>query len=372
MKEEITKLEDLMNIYSSDYKIYLISSRYELFTNIFIDNFKKFEKINVIEVEKYDIVDALNKIRFKPLLYSRTVLLIRVSNKTKKFISEIISRLGLFGYGKVILVVADFKVKVELLKSKVFLVSNKICFIDFDKYNKSFLSDIILDYVFSRGRKFESISISQLIVNKIGNDIDKLNQYLESLIELSDGETITRKDVAKYVPDSYQYKERALYESLIDAKKTIPFKLIKDLRDEGKEPFNIFKGIEKFFINVYKAKILLLKGYFLDGEAMNIRKEKLERIGLIKIVNDKFLLNKDFKLNWYLRSARQLTLREIIYILTVIKKEQVKLYKTMLINDESLYKIILLIKSRSDSYGKKDSCNIKSKRYYKRRLSKVN
>jgi len=374
MKEDIKSLEDLTNIYKAEYKIYLITSKYELFVNTFIDSFKKFEKVNVVELEKYDIIDALNRIRFKPLLYNRTVLLVRINNKAKKFISELISRIGLFGYGKVILTISDFKIKSELLKSKVFLVSNKICFIDFDRFNKSFLSDIILNYVFLRDKKFEAASLAQFIVNKIGNDVDKLIYYLESLVELSDGEVITRKDIVKYIPDNYQYKERVLYESLIDGKKTIPFKIIKDLLDEGKEPFNIFKGIEKFFINIYKAKLLLLKGYFLDGEALHIRKEKLERAGLIKQVTNKFLLTHDYKLNWYLRSARQLTLREIIYILTIIKKEHVSL-KTGLIDEESLYKIVLLIKSRkeeSGNNGKKDSSNIKGKRRYKRRLSNVN
>jgi len=140
----------------------------------------------------------------------------------------------------------------------------------------------------------------------------------------------------------------------------VTIKSLNDLLTE-KEPNNIMYGIERAFKYLFQAKVLKLKGIFMADDFFLKQREYFSKQNKVKLSKkDSVLRLSNRKLNDYLKLADEVTIKEILYIMFLIKGTWQSRGNYKFVSKDDLYILVLKILNRRNDNGQESFSNVKA------------
>ena len=257
--------------------IYLLFGTLETLINDYVSNIVKKDKIEDINISKYNEEDLLSNIiedaSTMSLFDEKKVIIVNNSQlfSAKKAIdtTDLEKYISNFNPNTIMIFISntdtvDTRRKLyKLIKEKGKIEEfNKI--ININSYVKKLFDDYTISY-----------NTINLFIKRVGNDLNNLSNEAEKLkIYKINDKIITDKDIMNCTPEKIDINIFKFIDNIINKNKKESITTYKEMLKLGEEPIKIIVMLANQFRLMYQAKYLSSKGYSEDEIASTLQVKK--------------------------------------------------------------------------------------------------
>lgn len=257
--------------------IYLLFGTLETLINDYVSNIVKKDKIEDINISKYNEEDLLSNIiedaSTMSLFDEKKVIIVNNSQlfSAKKAIdtTDLEKYISNFNPNTIMIFISntdtvDTRRKLyKLIKEKGKIEEfNKI--ININSYVKKLFDDYTISY-----------NTINLFIKRVGNDLNNLSNEAEKLkIYKINDKIITDKDIMNCTPEKIDINIFKFIDNIINKNKKESITTYKEMLKLGEEPIKIIVMLANQFRLMYQAKYLSSKGYSEDEIASTLQIKK--------------------------------------------------------------------------------------------------
>lgn len=355
---ENKKYEEFINeLEEVKYPIYLISGS-PYWKKFIIDKMSKSLGRRPDNVDE-NLKPHLDKMRYKSLNKKKHFILFQSKSKRLKESDFKILR-EYFAEpsenGVLVIQLKDWNDKKLFLNSfRMIRKSARIKMIELDYTSDTFKSFHIKNMMEGTNIKFENDKLKNKVIRNLSLNLEELEDNIMTL-ESFEGAEITEND---YNTSIEKYSDNTMdkfYDSLTFAnRKKVPYEILRELLDDGRQPNAILKGIYNHFTYLYQAKYLRVNG-ILRPHDIEDEKIKIYELNDIQFKSPNIWDISKKKRTKYLEDCEDITIKEIVKVLMLIEECYVvnrvdrngSISYTKYTNKERLIKLVISIMNRRE------------------------